>query len=65
MWRALADRWNAELACHDVVRQRCNVVLGDFAGELLAEPGADEPPQMAGDVLPAFDPGPHLAVRLS
>ena len=33
-------------------------------GELLAEPGADEAPQMARDVLPAFEPGPHLAVRL-
>ena len=33
-------------------------------GDLLAEPGADEAPQVAGDVLPAFDPGPHFAVRL-
>ena len=61
----IGDRGNAELACHDVVRERCDVVLGDFARDLLAEPGAEEAPQMAGDVLPAFDPGPHFAVRLA
>src|SRR6516225_11188476 len=58
-------RWNAELARDNVVRQLRNVVLGDLAWELLAEPGTDEAPQVAGDVLPAFDPGPHLAVRLA
>jgi hypothetical protein len=39
-------------------------VLGDLGYELLAEPGTDEAPQVARDVLPAFDPGPHLAVWL-
>ena len=57
-------RLAAVLAGHDVVRQRCNVVLGDFARDLLAEPGAEETPQMAGDALPAFEPGAHFPVRL-
>jgi hypothetical protein len=40
-------------------------VLGDLAGQLLAEPGAKEATQMAGEALPAFEPGSHLAVRLA
>ena len=59
------DRGNAELARDDIVRQRCDVVLGDHAGDLFAEPGTEKAPQMAGDVLPAFDSGPHFAVRLA
>jgi hypothetical protein len=31
----------------------------------LPSRGAEEAPQMAGDVLPAFDPGPHFPVRLA
>ena len=60
----IGDRGNAELARDDVVRQRCNVVLGDVAREFFAEPGADGASQMAGDILPCFDPGPHFPVRL-
>jgi hypothetical protein len=41
----ISYRRNVELAGNDIVRQRCNVVLGDFAGDLLAEPWADEAPQ--------------------
>ena len=33
--------------------------------EFLAQPGAEEVAQMTRDVFPAFDPGPHLAVRLA
>jgi hypothetical protein len=52
------------LTRNDVIRERRNVLLGDFAGNLPAEPWADEVAQMARNILPAFDPGPHLAVTL-
>ncbi|WP_245310978.1 hypothetical protein [Bradyrhizobium valentinum] len=58
-------RRNAELAGNDVVRQRRDVVLGDVARDLLAKPGADEAPKVAGYVVPSFDPGPHFPVRLA
>src|SRR5258708_360918 len=58
-------RRNAEFAGNEIVRQRRNVVLGDFAGDLLAELWADEAPQVAPNIVPAFDPGPHFPVRLA
>src|SRR6516225_3895516 len=62
---SIGYRGNAELACNDIVRQLRDVVLGDLGCELFAQRRADEAPQVAGDVLPAFDPGPHLAVRFA
>jgi hypothetical protein len=53
------------LACNDVIRERRDVVLGDFAGYLLAQPGPDEVAQMARNILPAFNPGAHPAVRFT
>ena len=35
----IADRGYAELARHDVVRERCDVVLGDLAGDFLPSRG--------------------------
>jgi hypothetical protein len=40
-------------------------VLGGLAGDLLAEARLEKSPQMAGDVRPCFDAGPHFPVRLA
>src|SRR6516225_9358558 len=60
----IADRRDAELALKDVVRQLRDVLARDFARVHAAELRLNEAPQMAGDVFPALDPGPHLAVLL-
>jgi len=65
MWRALATEGTPSLPATISFDKGCNVVLGDFAGDLLAEPWAEEAPQVAGDVLPGFDPGPHFPVGLA
>ena len=39
-------------------------MLGDLHGQLLAEAWADEAVEVARGVLPAFEPGAHLAIGL-
>jgi hypothetical protein len=60
----VGNRWFAELSLDDIGRQFRNVLIGNLARELLAEPWADEAPQVALNVFPRFDPGPHVAVTL-
>ena len=54
---SIANRANAELACDDVIRQGRNVVLGDLAGDLFAEPGAEEAPADGWRRSPSFRVG--------
>ena len=64
MWRALLTEGTPNLPATMSFESVAMSCLVTSLGELLAEPGADEAAEVAGDVLPAFEPGPHLAVGL-
>jgi hypothetical protein len=59
--RALA----AGPAREDVGLQLRDVPVGNLAGDHLAEPRLDQALKLACKRFPAFEPGPHLAVRLA
>jgi hypothetical protein len=57
-------RLTTVLTRHDVIREHRNIVLGDLASGLSAQPAAEEVTQMARNVFPAFVPRPPFPVRL-